>query len=120
MPEFNNIYLHPYRYNSLINGDKWDYFMKSWCGYAPEQGKLNDVISYLEEIKQMPCYPDDGSIKIIDNNIRKYHLFNIFLLLISLIFCLRSGKYVSVRNLYVLSLIQWLEIKLIDHIPEKH
>ena len=69
LPEFDEIYLHPYRYSSLIDGDKWDYFMKIWCGYAPKEGKLDDIKPHLNEVKQMPCYPDDGSIRIIDDRI---------------------------------------------------
>ena len=41
-------------------------FMKYWCGYSPEfvnakQYEKDDIV------KSMPSYPDDGSIKIIDN-----------------------------------------------------
>ncbi len=42
--------------------------MKNWCGYDPV---TLDETEFLErdEIKQMPCYPDYGSIRVIDETV---------------------------------------------------
>lgn len=41
-------------------------FMKYWCGYAPT---FVDAKLYKNNpiVKEMPCYPNDGSVKVIDN-----------------------------------------------------
>ena len=39
-----------------------------WCGFSPEyvdSGRFADT----KEVQEMPCYPDDGSIRIIDNTV---------------------------------------------------
>ena len=52
----------------LINNYAWIYFMKIWCGYEPQLVEKGDRLKLetLPEIRNMPQYPDDGSIKIID------------------------------------------------------
>lgn len=42
-------------------------FMKYWCGYMPEFVEDNKGLEDNSIVREMPCYPDEGSIKIIDN-----------------------------------------------------
>ena len=44
----------------------WDDFMKMWCCYEPEYIKDTSEIESKDTVKQMPSYPDSGSIKIVD------------------------------------------------------
>lgn len=57
-----------YNYASIINMYNWKDYMKMWCGFrAPEVS--HDILqeySHLPEVQEMPAYPSDGSIKIID------------------------------------------------------
>ena len=50
----------------IINSYNWTLFMECWCGFAPitlpEDGYQNHP-----EVEAMPNYPNDGSIKIIDD-----------------------------------------------------
>ncbi|MCR5575596.1 MAG: glucosyltransferase domain-containing protein [Oscillospiraceae bacterium] len=47
---------------------RWREFMWQWCGYAPTVVSADDFAD-LEEVKNMPHYPDDGSIKVIDGTV---------------------------------------------------
>lgn len=49
-------------------GDKWYYFMNDWCGFSPEIADEEDFAD-LPEVIDMPYYPDDGSIKIINDTV---------------------------------------------------
>ena len=66
----SNIGYHPYRMNvnAYVNDYKWIEFMKQWTGYSPT---VVDAIPFAEmdEVKQMPSYPDDGSIAIINDTV---------------------------------------------------
>ena len=64
--EFKKIYINYYFVNSLINNYAWKRFMAFYNGYNPEIVK-EDVYKYDERVINMPSYPDDGSIKIIDD-----------------------------------------------------
>lgn len=69
---FDSIYnLVPNNFSSLINIYNWREYMKIWCGYDPRVVSDKEInrFSLLEEVKNMPSYPNDGSIKIIDNTI---------------------------------------------------
>ena len=49
---------------ALLNSYSWRAFMANWCGFSPR-------VSYKKfnrhpEVKEMPRYPDDGSIRLID------------------------------------------------------
>lgn len=50
---------------SIINAYNWEQFMEYWCGFAPE---VMPAEAYLDnpEVINMPHYPNDGSIQIID------------------------------------------------------
>ena len=63
--EFRNITIMPYHEDSLINNYAWLDFVKQWCGYEPFliDGSLYEN---FEVVKSMPCYPDDGSIQIVE------------------------------------------------------
>lgn len=54
---------------TLINEYSRDQFMRSYLGYqytsAPEE--TIEELEQREEVQSMPCYPDDGSIAIIDD-----------------------------------------------------
>ena len=67
--EFANItfmpYTNVYPYHNQRNVAN---FLEHWCGFAPtyvSQKQFKD----REEVKAMPSYPDDGSIKIIDDTV---------------------------------------------------
>ena len=55
----------------LVNDYAWREYMSVWCGYKPDVLTDEEIekISDKPEVKAMACYPDDGSIKIIDNTI---------------------------------------------------
>ena len=68
---FDDIVITPYG-NRLTN----PYSMKRnmlndleiWCGFSPDYvdpGRFEE----MKEVQEMPCYPDDGSIRIIDNTV---------------------------------------------------
>lgn len=52
----------------LIKHVNLEAFLNMWCAYKPKS--INDreykKIERLSEVKEMPCYPDDGSIKVIN------------------------------------------------------
>ena len=52
--------------NGYVNDYTWIKFMKQWTGYSPT---VIDAAAFAEidEVKQMPSYPDDGSIAIIND-----------------------------------------------------
>ena len=39
-----------------------------WCGFSPQYVDSGRFAS-MQEVQEMPCYPDDGSIRIIDNTV---------------------------------------------------
>lgn len=64
---FDPIYLPPYQGNSIINDFSWKETMKMWCGFdwtEADEDKLSDLSG---SVGTMPCYPDDGSVKMVDN-----------------------------------------------------
>ena len=54
--------------NGYVNDYTWIKFMKQWTGYSPT---VIDAAAFAEidEVKQMPSYPDDGSIAIINDTV---------------------------------------------------
>lgn len=63
---FKRIYTDYYSQNTLINNYEWKRLMAFYNGFNPE---LVDEKKYIDDIrvKNMTAYPDDGSIKIIDD-----------------------------------------------------
>ncbi|MDE6657527.1 MAG: glucosyltransferase domain-containing protein [Oscillospiraceae bacterium] len=64
---FDLFYIAPYKQDS-INDYAWIKFMNNWCGFNPETVDGKDFIN-LPEVVDMPYYPDDGSIKIINDTV---------------------------------------------------
>lgn len=67
---FDNVYaIDRMFYKTEINEYNWKDYMQVWCGFAPEEVSEDELaeISATDEVKQMPTYPDEGSIKIIDD-----------------------------------------------------
>ena len=61
---YDPIVTNPYS-TSIVNSYNWDDFMRLWCGFDPD---ITDASVYEDNelVKDMPSYPDDGSIRIID------------------------------------------------------
>ena len=55
----------PFHFSSLINNYTWEKTMRMWCGFDPETGNAEDYIN-RKEVAEMPVYPDEGSIRVID------------------------------------------------------
>ena len=67
LPEqFKRIYINYYNVNSLINNYAWRWFMSFYTGYKPD---VVDEEKFIDDyrVKSMSTYPNDGSIKIIDD-----------------------------------------------------
>lgn len=65
---FDTITTFPYESNTTINDYVWYGTMQQWCGFSPILGDAS-IYEDNEEVKKMPCYPDDGSIRYIDGQI---------------------------------------------------
>lgn len=50
---------------SYLSNWAWDKFMQRWCGFGPVTVD-SDTLEHLPEVQAMPCYPDDGSVQIIN------------------------------------------------------
>ena len=50
------------------NNYRWKEFMLQWCGYSPTLADGKDFAD-LEEVREMPHYPDDGSIRVINGTL---------------------------------------------------
>ena len=48
-----------------LNDYVWALFENYWCGFQPEE-VAPEQYEKLQEVKEMPMYLDDGSIKVID------------------------------------------------------
>lgn len=74
MPQLEVINIAPWtRHQCGLNSYAWKRFMKVWCGFNPKVGSEKQFINN-KEVKKMACYPDEGSIKLIDNKIVvKFH-----------------------------------------------
>ena len=68
--ELNFISEPPYAddITEYLNSYSWKAFMERWCGFSPvyaDPAEWED----REEIRNMPHYPDDGSVRIIDETV---------------------------------------------------
>ena len=72
---FDNIAISPYDNSNLgINSYNWQIQMYIYTGFPPidpytgfqVSGQTEDDYKYRPEVVEMPCYPDCGSIQIID------------------------------------------------------
>ncbi len=65
--EFREAITAPYD-EVMIRDYAWNHMMKLWCGFDPETVSA-DGFSDREEVQEMPSYPDDGSIRMIDGTV---------------------------------------------------
>lgn len=49
---------------TYLNDWAWEEFLERWCGFEPEMMDPA-LVEDWEEVKNMPAYPDDGSIRVI-------------------------------------------------------
>ena len=71
IPELDLAALFPIDWKEIINDNSWIDYMRYWCGFEP---RLVDNITMknLQKdsiVKMMPCYPDDGSISVINDTV---------------------------------------------------
>ena len=52
----------------ITRSSGWIKFMNNWCAFSPELANEEDFAD-LPEVIDMPYYPDDGSIKIINDTV---------------------------------------------------
>lgn len=67
-PEFSDVYLTPYDFDTITNNYNWKEFMKATCGFNPA---IIDSAPYEEDslVQEMPIYPKPGSIKVIGDTV---------------------------------------------------
>jgi len=63
-----DLYPEPVIPHTFLNDYSWKLFIKEWCGFSPKEADAakREELEALEEVRNMPAYPNDGSIKIID------------------------------------------------------
>lgn len=61
---FDPIVTNPYNY-AIINSYVWEDYMKLWCGFNPETVD-EELYKENQMVIDMPSYPNDGAIQIID------------------------------------------------------
>ena len=66
--QFEAIYIHPYHLNTLLNDYNFRGIMEKQVGFFPEKIEQANF-GHEEEISHMSCYPDSGSIKIINDTV---------------------------------------------------
>lgn len=67
-PQFDEYTIVPY---TFINDYSWEGFLREVCGFSWISAD-SDVISIIErsdEVENMQCYPNDGSIQVINNTV---------------------------------------------------
>ena len=64
--EIDSIYIHPYHMSTLLEDYNFRRIMERQIGFYPEKAD-KEYFSALDEVKNMPSYPNDGSIRIIDD-----------------------------------------------------
>ena len=64
---FDKVITDPY-FISPVDTWSWQYYMYEWCNFKPEVVVEYDDLSkeIKAEIENMPNYPDNGSIKVVD------------------------------------------------------
>lgn len=68
VPQLDWIRNFPANWGDVVNDNSWQLFMNYWCGFDPTvlDDKESAACAQKPEVQSMPCYPDDGSIKVID------------------------------------------------------
>lgn len=71
MPFFEDIKINGYDQDLLtsINNYAWRVFAGRHCGYFPEENMDRTAYAEMPEVAEMPCYPDAGSIKVINGTV---------------------------------------------------
>lgn len=66
MPAFDSIETVPYTdLKGMINDFSWRQFVSQWTGYSPRIA-FTDELDVPKEVSEMPQYPNDGAIAVID------------------------------------------------------
>lgn len=70
---FNNLYELNFitttgYHSNIINNYAWQKFVRNWIGYSPKYINSKEFEN-IYEVKNMPHYPDYGSIKVINDTI---------------------------------------------------
>ena len=67
---FAELPIAPLRYDStpFSIGNTWEKFLDLRCGFAPPKADPEDYAD-LPEVQAMPCYPDYGSIQLINGTV---------------------------------------------------
>ena len=67
---FRDIAYRPYNLdvNGYVTSYSWQNFMRQWTGYSPIIVEAAEFAE-LDEVKNMPHYPDDGSIRVIQDTV---------------------------------------------------
>lgn len=69
MSEFDSIRIPPYySFETSVQDPVWRQFLRIWCNFAPHEIDQSYFLD-LPEVKEMPHYPNDGSIKMIDGTV---------------------------------------------------
>ena len=58
----------PYDASPFCIGYSWQDFLTLWCGFTPPYGDA-DEFSQLPEVISMPCYPNDGSVQLVNGTV---------------------------------------------------
>ena len=66
-PAFDEVTIIPYADATLINDYTWPDFMANWCGFRIRYLDIPDGFEDRPEILNMSSYPDDGSIRVVDD-----------------------------------------------------
>ena len=67
--ELNALNISPYfGTDGLLNNYVWGNFLNIWCAYKPDQADPGQFVD-LPEVTSMPHYPDQGSIKVVNETV---------------------------------------------------
>ena len=64
----NNNNIYPFR-SDTIQYFTFAQYLRFWCGFSTNRIHFNELLENDEYIVNMPCYPDDGSIEVINNKV---------------------------------------------------
>ncbi len=66
--DFLNLSSYEADLQEYLNNWSWKEFMERWCGFGPEMAYELEP-EKLQEVREMPCYPEDGSIRVMDGTV---------------------------------------------------
>ena len=69
MEELDFISLNTYdtTLQGYLNDHAWRYFIRRWCGYDPVLYDGEEDLAGRADVRTMPHYPDEGSIRVTDD-----------------------------------------------------